>query len=287
MFSPQALVLISLVACTACRSDPAESSASRASHAAFRAEVLVQGNPYILRGELLVPAGEGPFAALVYNHGSEREPSLQWMGDTGRWFQRHGFVVLFPYRRGASGSDGPYWQDKVGKRPPGEQGQATVDALAAESEDVMAAVAWLARRPEVDPQRIAVAGCSFGGIVSVLAAERGDQFGAAIDFAGASMTWARNESLRERMKQAVRRAKVPIFFVQAANDFDTTPTTALAAEMAIAGKPYAQKIFQPHGTTAMQGHAHFCNHGQSEWGPAVLEFLRRWRIAPDSVAAPR
>lgn len=271
----------------ACRSDSAVAPASYTSHRAAPVEVVIPGRPYKLRGEILIPEGKGPFAALVYNHGSERDPSLHWMGDTGQWFRQRGFIVLFPYRRGAGGSDGPYWQDEVGKRPVGEQAQATVEALEAQGEDVMASVDWLARRPEVDPKRIAVAGCSFGGIVSVLAAERGDRIGAAIDFAGASMTWAHNESLRERMKRAVRGAKVPIFFVQAANDFDTTPTKALAEEMATAGKPHAQNIFPPHGTTAMQGHAHFCNHGQAEWGPDVLAFLQKWRVGPDSMPAAR
>jgi hypothetical protein len=98
------------------------------------------------------------------------------------------------------------------------------------------------------------------------------------------------------MKKAVRGAQAPLFFVQAENDFDTTPSLALSAEMESARKPHAVKIFPPHGTTHMAGHAHFCNHGMSEWGdvheligtarrPCVFCRVRRTRI--EGCVAPR
>jgi hypothetical protein len=105
--------------------------------------------------------------------------------------------------------------------------------------------------------------------MTLLAAERGTNVRAAVDFAGASMTWAHNAPLRERLKRAVRAAPVPIFFLQADNDFDITPTQVLSAEKP--GNP--SKIYPPHGTTKMEGHAGFCNKGQGEWGQDVLDFL--------------
>ena len=68
-------------------------------------EVRIDGGAQVLGGDLLVPAGGGPFPAIVYNHGSEPNPSL-------RCFQEHGFVVLVPYRRGTSRSEGPYWRER-------------------------------------------------------------------------------------------------------------------------------------------------------------------------------
>jgi carboxymethylenebutenolidase len=276
----RAAVLLGLVAAAAgCRR---EAAAKPAPTFASRSEVAIPSGPYTLRGDLLIPDGRGPHPAIVYNHGSERDPSLRWMGDTAQWFQEQGFVVLVPYRRGCNGSGGPYWKEAVDARAGGERDRAIVDALELQADDAMAAVAWLARRPEVDPARIAVAGCSFGGIVSLLAAERGDGVRAAVDFAGASMTWAGNAPLRDRLKRAARAARAPVFFVQAANDFDVTPSEALSSEMAAAGRPHDKKIFPPHGTTPMAGHAHFCNRGQTEWGPDVLTFLRRSGVAPNS-----
>jgi hypothetical protein len=57
-----------------------------------------------------------------------------------------------------------------------------------------------------------------------------------------------------------------VTFLQAANDFDTTPPMALAGEMATAGKPHAQKIFPAHGTTAglKQGDRHSARHAGPE-----------------------
>lgn len=260
-----------LVACAPAR--PPARPPDAALEAAAPSAVAIPGGPYALRGDLFTPAGRGPFPAIVYNHGSERDPSLDFLGTTGRWFQQHGFVVLFVYRRGAGGSDGPYWQDTVERLPTAAQAQATVDALEAETEDVMIAGRWLASRPEVDPERLAVAGCSFGGIVSLLAAERGEPFRASVDFAGASITWAGNAPLRARLTAAAQAARIPIFLLQAANDFDTSPTRLLSAAMTAAGRPHTQRIFPPHGVSPMEGHAHFCNYGQAEWGPEVLAFL--------------
>jgi carboxymethylenebutenolidase len=236
--------------------------------------VELQSGAYKLRGDVMKPAGAGPFPAIVYNHGSERDPSLDTFEKVGEFFQAEGYVVLFPYRRGAGGSQGPYWADEVKKWPAAEEHEAVIAQLDAENDDVLAAIAWIGKQPYVDPTRIAVAGCSFGGIHTVLTAERSPAIFAAVDFAGASMSWDESPPLQERLKVAVRNARAPIFFLQAENDFNTTPSRVLSAEMTAASKPNAMKIFPPHGKTAMGGHAGFCTRGMSEWGGEVLSFLR-------------
>jgi dienelactone hydrolase len=211
---------------------------------------------------------------VVDDDGSEQDPGLDIFQDVGAFFQSHGWVAFFPYRRGTKASEGPYWKDEVKKRPESEEPQAVVEELEKENDDVLAAIAWIAAQPYVDPRRVAVAGCSFGGIHTVLAAERAPGIYAAVDFAGASMSWAESPPLQDRMRRAVRAARVPVFFLQAENDFDTTPSRALSDEMLIAGKPTQVKIFPPHGKTHMAGHAGFCTHGMSQWGDDVLAFLR-------------
>jgi carboxymethylenebutenolidase len=66
-------------------------------------------------------------------------------------------------------------------------------------EDQIAALAYLRNLPDVDPQGIAVAGCSFGGIQTVLMAERGLGLRAAVDSAGAAQNWQHSSDLRARM----------------------------------------------------------------------------------------
>jgi hypothetical protein len=66
---------------------------------------------------------------------------------------------------------------------------------------------------------------------------------------------------------------VPVFFLQADNDYDTTPTRVLSDEMRKAGKPVRVHVFPPNGTTPKEGHA-FCAGGASPpWGDEVLAFL--------------
>src|SRR6185503_15710506 len=84
-------------------------------------EILSGG--FQLKGFLWRPAGPGPFPAVVFNHGrsdSAHQYSLQ-LGLTleqlaqflGPVFVRHGFVFLYPFRRGEgpSADQGPFIGD--------------------------------------------------------------------------------------------------------------------------------------------------------------------------------
>jgi len=148
------------------------------------------------------------------------------------------------------------------------------DLLATQTDDVTAAVRYVASLPHVDPKRVAISGCSFGGIVSLFAAARPIGIVAAVDFAGGAMRWAVDPTLQDRMKAAARAATVPVFFVQAENDFTTAPSLVLSDEMKRAGKPTRVHVFPPKGTTAMDGHG-FCMGGEDPpWGSEMLAFLR-------------
>ena len=222
-----------------------------------------------LHGFLYRPRGDGPFPAVVYNHGSERWPGTK--RDEAVFYASRGFVLFVPHRRGQGESSdaGEY----VGQHA-WDHARVVAD-LVAQTDDVMAAVEYLRSLSYVDGARVAVAGCSFGGIVSLLAAERGGGIKAAVDFAGGAMSWAKSPELQERMKQAARGAQVPVFFIQAANDFDTTPSLVLSEEMRRAGKPARVHVFPPNGSTPQEGH-HLCWGGEHPaWGDEVLEFLRQ------------
>jgi dienelactone hydrolase len=234
--------------------------------------VSFKSGPLTLAGFLWRPSGAGPFPAIVFNHGSEEYPGAK--DGQAELFVPHGFVLFVPHRRGQGRSKdaGRYINDFYDPKAPSST--AFVDALVAQNDDVMAAVAFARSLPFVDPARVAVSGCSLGGIESLLAAERGTGIYAAVDFAGASFTWSTNVPLRERMKAAARDAKVPVFFLQAENDFDTAPSRVLSDLMKAAGKPVRVRIFPPNGKTPEEGHA-FCGGGESPpWGDEVLAFLR-------------
>jgi carboxymethylenebutenolidase len=257
---------------------PPSSVAAAAAPALAPTELSIPGKAGALKAYLWRPAGAGPFPAVVYNHGSEQQPVVGTLGRVGPFLARHGFVVLFPNRRGAGGSEGVYWRDRVEQLPPDQRPRGAVNALVEENDDVLSAIEWLRAQPWVAGDDIAVAGCSFGGIQSLLTGERAvPGLRTVVDFAGGAMSWQGSPLLRERLVQAAKGARVPVFFVQAENDFDTTPSSVLSETMRAGNKPYRVQIFPPFGTTHMEGHGGFCMKGTDVWGEAVLDFLKNRR----------
>lgn len=234
-----------------------------------------------LHGVLYKPKGAGPFPAVVYNHGSAPGMlSKEAFEALGPVFARRGWVFFGPYRRGQglSASAGPYIGDEIAaatKKGGLSAGAAAMVRLLETDHlnDQLAALRWLRKQAFVDADRIAVAGNSFGGIEAVLGAEQ-ENYCAAIDSAGAAQTWAQAPEVQALMKGAVRNAKAPIFFFQAANDFDLSPSRILSAAMQSAGKTYQVKIYPAYGKSAMDGHT-FGYFGSSVWAEDVFLFLNQ------------
>src|ERR1700680_3366247 len=180
-----------------------------------------------LQGTLYKPKGKGPFPAVVYNHGSAAGMlSKDAFEALGPAFAAHGWVFFGPYRRGQglSASAGPYIGDEIAaaaKKGGIAAGAAALVRLLETDhlQDQLAALAWLRTQRFVRPDRIAVAGNSFGGIEVVLAAERGS-YCAAVDSAGAAQSWGDAPEVQDLMIRSVRNSRAPIFFFQAENDYD-------------------------------------------------------------------
>lgn len=242
-------------------------------------EVWLRGKAGKLQAWLWRPEGKGPFPVVVYNHGSEQDPVVGTDGQVGSFFARNGYAVLFPYRRGSGKSEGRYWQSGVDQLPEDRQPPAVIAALERENDDVVSAVEWLRAQPWVARDDITVAGCSFGGIHTLLTAERPvPGVRAALDFAGAAMSWEGNGLLRERLLRAVEHARVPIFFLQAENDFNTAPSRILSEAMRAKKLPNRMRIYDTFGDgSPRSGHAGFCMFGWDYWGADVLDFLRKRR----------
>jgi dienelactone hydrolase len=237
--------------------------------------VTYSTSPYSLQGYLYVPSGTGPFPAIIYNHGSEPEPGSK--ASIGNYFASKGYVAFVPHRGGQGLSEGPYIGDLTDAAS--QRGQVQTELLAEQADDVEAAVGYVKSLSYVYPDRIAVMGCSYGGIETLLTAERDLGLKAAVDFAGASESWG-NTILQERLKQAVDNSTVPIFFLQAENDYHTEPTKVLSAEMIANNTNHEEveaKIYPPYGTTPEEGHGGFCMN-PSIWGEDVLAFIRKFGV---------
>ena len=245
--------------------------------------VAIRSGALTLHALLWRPAGHGPFPAVLFNHGSgpaDAALGAQRMA-LGPLFARHGYVFLILFRRGAglSAGEGTNSFDRM-RQAFADKGQEARNRVQLELldgddlSDVVAGLAFLRSRPEVDARRVAVAGHSFGGSLTLVLAERDTSIRAALVFGGAAASWDGSPPLRARLGAAVRKTTAPIFLIYAANDYTTAPAKALAAEMERAGKPHRVRIYPPSGRTAEEGHD-FVYREVPTWEPDVFAFLDR------------
>lgn len=117
-------------------------------------EVRFSNGSASLAGRLLLPAGAGPFPAVVVIHGggpANRNWEYEIIGDV---LAKNGIAALVYDKRGTGGSTGD-WHS------------TSLQDLAA---DAAAAASLLRRRPDIHPQRVGFWGISEGGWVGPIAA---------------------------------------------------------------------------------------------------------------------
>jgi carboxymethylenebutenolidase len=234
-------------------------------------EVVFPSGGRELHGFLWKPEGAGRFPAIVWNHGSEKLPGSQ--PALARFYTAHSYVFFVPHRRGQGRSPGDYIQDLVAQAPPGDRARRMVELQEAEVDDVIAGLNYLRSQPFVDPARIAISGCSYGGIQTLLTGERDLGVKALVPFAPGAMSWEQNVLLQDRLVRAVDLAKAPVFLIQAENDYSLAPSRALSKEANKKKKDFQSKIYSAFGSNHQDGHWGFCSSATDVWGNDVLAFL--------------
>lgn len=243
--------------------------------------VFSSGNR-MLHGIIYKPEGSGPFPGLLYNHGSaagmvnDRVSRL-----LGPLFANHGWVFFMPYRRGQglSMDAGSYILDEADKVRKSSGTKAAFETIARilvtdHLNDQLAAFAWLKNQNFIQKNHVAVMGDSFGGIETVLGAEK-ISYCAAVDVSGAAKIWNKSPTVQKVMIDAVRKAQVPIFFFQTENDYNLSPNRVLSTVMKESGKPYQVKIYPPFGDQTDTNHS-FAYLGSSIWSDDVFIFLNKY-----------
>jgi dienelactone hydrolase len=249
--------------------------------------VVVRSGHLELKGLLWRTQGRGPFPAVLFNHGSGHASGVDASGQPDRRhpellgpvFRRHGYVFLYLFRRGdgLSGGQGVPSGDRMDEafRTGGQEARNKVQLKLLEGDelaDARAGLQYLGSRPEVDSHRIAVAGHSFGGSLTLLLAERDRQVRAVVLFSAAGFSFDRSPGLRTRLEEAVERMTAPALFLNAQNDYSVSAAEVLTAELARLGKPGLSRIYPPVGQTPADGHD-LVHLAIPTWEPDVFAFL--------------
>ena len=249
--------------------------------------VVVPSGKLRLKAFLWKPAGPGPFPAILFCHGSGGAdadhtaglPITQAAENLAPLFLKHGYAFMYLFRRGQglSADQGPFMQDvlqreETAKGIESRQHLQFVLPTTDHFDDLIAGLTFLKATPGIDPKRVAIVGHSLGGQLTLLAVERDNTIRAAVTISAAAGSWQRSPELRERLLSAVDKSTAPIMLIQAANDYSTAPSYALAHELERLHKPYVLKIYPPVGKTSDDGH-NFLYLAIPQWEPDVFGFL--------------
>jgi dienelactone hydrolase len=162
-----------------------------------------------LHGDLYKPEGTGPFPGVIWYHGGggPRPGSTEYRGSIqlGSVFTDHGYVLFVPHRLGYGRSPRHDLVDTYvdGKREMRDKLQLKLIDM--HMKDVNPALSFLKGLSYVDRNRIAVAGCSLGGIQTVLISAENMGFRTAVAFAAAAQSWPNAPDVRELLTGAVRK----------------------------------------------------------------------------------
>jgi dienelactone hydrolase len=229
---------------------------------------------------LLLPENASkPVPVVVFNHG-DMEIDFVWIRYQRRFrdliiareFLRLGVAVAFPARRGVGMSEGTY--------PRGFQrndGDATYKGRV-HATDIVPAIQALQTRPEIDGQRVLVAGQSAGGYSSMYIASLGlpgvvgviNFSGGRTDAVRAGEPGYKNAMMIDGFAQLGRVTRVPALLVFGENDrvySDLSVRASHEAFVAAGGKAELVMV------RTKGGDGHFAYHEPELWRPAFQTYL--------------
>jgi dienelactone hydrolase len=216
------------------------------------------------------------YPLMIYNHGSEPDP--KGVPYLAKLYLDHGYSFFAPDRhgQGLSKDAGPYIVDL---QHAAHDPAASVQLHELYNKDVIAAVNWIKAQPYVDKEHIGMTGISYGGIQTLLTAEKDPGIDAYVPFAPSAESWG-NTLLQDRLKTAVKNERAPMFIIQAEGDYNLGPVNTLGAILLGKGnlERWKPKLYPKFGCTNQDAHARFSMHcdGIVIWDQDVVAFLDKW-----------
>ena len=234
-------------------------------------------NQKTLYGYVFKPAtGAASYPAVVWNHGSGLDPTAEKVFELASFYTTHGYVFFTPHRtgHGLSKAAGPSAATEMDNCQGPDARTCKVHLHEKANLDVVAAVTWLKQQPYVKHDQIYMSGLSYGGIQTLLSAEKGLGLRGFVAFSPAAQSWA-NDKLRDRLKTAAVNAQPPIFLLQAEGDYSTGPYDVIGTYLNSKGGLNKGKLYPKYGTTPQKAHHGFAMEcqGVEIWDEDVLAFL--------------
>jgi len=235
------------------------------------------------------PVGEGPFPVIVSIHGGPESQARPTFSSTYQmWIDRLGVAVIRPNVRGSAG----YGKTYVGLDN-GFKREGSV-------KDIGALLDWIKTQPDLDADRVAVAGGSYGGyMVLASAVHFGDKLKAAVDVVGISnfVTFLENTqdyrrdlrrqeygderdpAMRAHLENIsplnnVDKIGTPMFIVQGEND----PRVPVSEAKQIVAALRAQGLSVWYMNALNEGHGYRKKNNRDKYQQAMMLFFKEHLI---------
>ncbi|MDT8448915.1 MAG: alpha/beta fold hydrolase [Wenzhouxiangellaceae bacterium] len=247
----------------------------------------VDGEPRMIPAFVYRPSGTGPHPVIVSIHGGPEGQARPTFSSTYQlWIDRLGAAVVVPNVRGSSGYGKSYLKLDNGFR--------REDSV----KDIGALLDWIAAQPDLDQDRVAVYGGSYGGyMVLASAVHYSDRLEAAVDIVGISsfVTFLENTQdyrrdlrrpeygderdpeMRAHLEKIsplnnVGKIDVPLFVVQGQND-PRVPVTE-AEQMVAALREQGSPVWYMNALN--EGHGYRRKENRDLFSEATIVFLETW-----------
>jgi dipeptidyl aminopeptidase/acylaminoacyl peptidase len=248
-----------------------------------------KGGPDSIPAWVYRPEGAGPYPVIIDIHGGPEGQARPSFSSTYQmWLDRLGAAVIRPNVRGSAGYGKHYMSlDNGFKRE---------DSV----KDIGTLLDWIATQPDLDENRVAVFGGSYGGyMVLASAVHFSDRLAAAVDVVGISnfVTFLENTqayrrdsrraeygderdpAMREHLQKIspltdVEKINVPMLVVQGQNDPRVPVTEAIQIVDAL--REHGQPVWYMNALN--EGHGYARKENRDVYQQATVMFLQKYLV---------